>query len=248
MTNTTTASTTLDTAAETRHQGLHLQDVTLELGDGEGTVRALDQVNLEVNAGELVAIIGPSGAGKSSLLAVAGALASPTAGDVRVLGQDLAAVRSDGGQGALARFRREHLGFVFQSGNLIPALTSADQLRLAYRLAHRRGRTRTFDPSPFLESVGMGHRADSRPGQLSGGERQRVGIARALVNAPGVLLVDEPTAALDRQRSQDIVKLLAEQCHEKSIAGVMVTHDHEILPCCDRVLEMVDGQLTPVRE
>lgn len=248
MTDTALASNALDTTAEARHQGLRLHDVTLELGDGEGTVRALDQVNLEVNAGELVAIIGPSGAGKSSLLAVAGALATPTAGDVRVLGQDLAAARSAGGQGALARFRRENLGFVFQSGNLIPALTSADQLRLAYRLAHRRGRTRTFDPLPFLESVGMGHRVDSRPGQLSGGERQRVGIARALVNAPGVLLVDEPTAALDRQRSQDIVELLAEQCHEKQIAGVMVTHDHEVLAHCDRILEMVDGTLTPMRE
>lgn len=250
MTNTTTAGATLDTTTEAaaRHRGLHLRDVTLELGDGDGTVRALDQVDLEVTAGELVAIIGPSGAGKSSLLAVAGALAAPTAGDVQVLGQDLAAVRSSGGQGALARFRRENLGFVFQSGNLIPALTSADQLRLAYRLAHRRGRTRAFDPLPFLESVGMGHRVDSRPGQLSGGERQRVGIARALVNAPGVLLVDEPTAALDRQRSQDIVALLAEQCHQKQIAGLMVTHDHEVLAHCDRVLEMVDGRLSPVRE
>lgn len=247
MTNSTTAGSTLETPTDAgARRGLLLRDVTLELGDGEGVVRALDHVDLAVEAGELVAIIGPSGAGKSSLLAVAGALAAPTAGEIRVLGQDLAAIRSAGGQGALARFRRENVGFVFQSGNLIPALTAADQLRLAHRLAHRRGRSRTFDPLPFLDSVGMGHRVTSRPGQLSGGERQRVGIARALVNAPGVLLVDEPTAALDRQRSQDIVELLAEQCHEKQIAGVMVTHDHDVLAHCDRVLEMVDGRLAPV--
>ena len=97
---------------------------------------------------------------------------------------------------------------------------------------------------PLLEAVDMGHRARHRPGQLSGGERQRVGIARALVNDPGVLLVDEPTAALDRRRSQDIVALLARQCHERGIAGVMVTHDHDVLDHCDRVVEMVDGRLS----
>lgn len=242
--NTTDSATAARTDDASRAEGLQLLDVTLELGDGAGTVRALDRVDLEVGAGEFVAIIGPSGAGKSSLLSVAGALAAPDSGSVRVLGHDLEQVRRSGGQGALARFRRENLGFVFQSGNLLPALTAADQLRLAHRIAHRRGRSRSLDPLPFLESVGMAHRAGSRPVQLSGGERQRVGIARALVNEPGLLLVDEPTAALDRQRSQDIVALLAQQCRARGIAGVMVTHDHDVLAHCDRVLEMVDGRLT----
>ena len=199
---------------------LVLADVTLEVGDGDGQVRALDSVSLELAPGEFVAVIGPSGAGKSSLLAVAGALTAPTSGDVQVLGEDLGQLRRRG-QGALARFRRQHLGFVFQAGNLIPALTAADQLRLAHRLGRRRHQRRTFDPMPALEAVGMGHRASHRPGQLSGGERQRVGIARALANEPGLLLVDEPTSALDRQRSQDIVGLLADQAKQRGVAVLM---------------------------
>lgn len=230
--------------AEPTAPALTLTDVTLELGDGDGKIRALDQVNLQVAAGEFVAVIGPSGAGKSSLLAVAGALAAPTSGEVHALGHDLARLRRRG-QGALAQFRRQHLGFVFQSGNLIPALTAADQLRLAHRLGRRRGESRAFDPLPLLEAVGMEHRTSHRPGRLSGGERQRVGIARALANAPGLLLVDEPTAALDRQRSQDIVALLAAQAKQRGVAVVMVTHDHDVLTHVDRVLEMVDGQLQP---
>ncbi|WP_374928163.1 ABC transporter ATP-binding protein [Kytococcus sedentarius] len=220
--------------------GLHLHEVTLEVGDGSEKIRALDEVTLRVEPGEFVAVIGPSGAGKSSLLAVAGALASPTSGTVEVQGQPLAELR---GQGRRADFRRRHLGFVFQSGNLVPALTAADQLRLAHHIAH--GRKGGFDPHPLLEAVDMGHRANHRPGQLSGGERQRVGIARALVNAPDLLLVDEPTAALDSRRSQEIVGLLARQCHDRGIAGVMVTHDHGVLGHCDRVVEMVDGRLHP---
>ena len=238
-TTTSTQKTTHESADASR---LQLRDVTLEMGDGAGKVRAMDAVSLEVAAGELLAVVGPSGAGKSSLLAVAGALAAPTSGDVRVLGEDLAALRKQG-QGALAKFRRQRLGFVFQSGNLIPALTAADQLRLAHRIAGRPG-ARAFDPLPLLEAVGMSHRAGHRPGELSGGERQRVGIARALVNDPGLLLVDEPTAALDRKRSHEIVELLAARCHERGVAVVMVTHDHDVLTHTDRVVEMVDGQLS----
>ncbi len=224
---------------------LSLSDVTLEVGDGDSRIKALDGVSLTVAAGEFVAVIGPSGAGKSSLLAVAGALTAPTSGEVRALGHDLTALRRDG-QGALARFRRQHLGFVFQSGNLIPALTAGDQLRLAHRLGRRRGESRAFDPGPLLEAVGMEHRASHRPAHLSGGERQRVGIARALANEPGLLLVDEPTAALDRRRSQDIVALLAAQARQRGVAVVMVTHDHDVLGHVDVVMEMVDGRIAPV--
>ncbi len=228
----------MSTHTETAQPGLLLQDVTLELGDGDGKVRALDHVNFQVNRGEFVAIVGPSGSGKSSLLAVAGALAKPDSGTVQVLGQDLGALGRS--QGARAKFRLQNIGFVFQSGNLIPALNAADQLRLVHRLAFGGG---SFDPQPLLESVGLGHRAKNRPGQLSGGERQRVGIARALVTEPGLLLVDEPTAALDRERSRQVVALLAEQSKQHGVATVMVTHDHDVLQYCDRVLEMEDGAL-----
>lgn len=143
-------------------------------------------------------------------------------------------------QGRRAAFRLANIGFVFQSGNLIPALTAADQLRLVNRLA---GGPRTFDPVALLESVGMAHRAGNRPAQLSGGERQRIGIARALVTWAKLLLVDEPTASLDRARSREVVELLARQSHDHGVATVMATHDHDVLGYCDRVLEMVDGRL-----
>ncbi|HYF74934.1 MAG TPA: ATP-binding cassette domain-containing protein, partial [Nocardioides sp.] len=127
-----------------------------------------------------------------------------------------------------------------QSGNLIPALTAADQLRLPGRFGGARDHR---DPVALLAEVGIAHKADRRPHQLSGGERQRVGIARALASGPRVLLVDEPTAALDRQRSQDIVGLLARETKAHEVATVMVTHDHDVLHHCDRVYEMIDGSL-----
>jgi putative ABC transport system ATP-binding protein len=218
--------------------GLALSGVTVRLGDGDATVTALDDVDLTVAPGELVAVVGPSGAGKSSLLAVAGALTIPDAGTVTIDGHDVVgmSVRSR------AAYRRDHIGFVFQSGNLLPALTALDQLKLVGTLSRRRADDR--DPATLLEDVGMAHKADRRPHQLSGGERQRVGIARALVGRPSLLLVDEPTAALDRARSHEVVQLLARETKQAAVATVMVTHDHNVLEHCDRVVEMVDGRLS----
>lgn len=218
---------------------LRLSDVSLVLGDGEELVTALDNVSLAVERGELVAVIGPSGSGKSSLLAVAGALTEPTSGSVHVDDDDLTAASAR----TKSRIRRERIGFVFQSGNLVPALTSLDQVRLPLTF----GRVRDpREPIELLREVGMEHKAGRRPHQLSGGERQRVGIARALVNRPTLLLVDEPTAALDRQRSHDVVALLQREAHNHGVGTVMVTHDHDVLEHCDRVLEMVDGRLSPI--
>lgn len=222
-------------SAKTATPTLEIVDVTLELGDGDARVRALDTVSLEVMAGEFVGVVGPSGSGKSSLLAVAGALARPDAGRVHVHGSDLSRLSKR----ASARFRLNNIGFIFQAGNLLPALTAADQLRLIGRLAGNKD----VDADALLDSVGVAHRAQHRPGELSGGERQRVGIARALVNSPSLILADEPTAALDRRRSHEIVQLLAERTRSASVAAVMVTHDHDVLRYCDRVLEMIDGHL-----
>lgn len=223
------------TTVEKTATGLTLDAVCLRFGDGDSTVLALDDVNLDVRRGELVAIVGPSGAGKSSLLAVAGGLARTSSGSVVIDGTDVKAMPAR----ALAELRRDKIGFVFQSGNLVPALTARDQLRLVAKITGRPGR----DADELLDSVGMSHRADRRPGQLSGGERQRVGIARALMSNPSLLLVDEPTAALDRKRSHEVVELLSRETHEAGVATIMVTHDNDVLGHCDRILEMVDGRL-----
>ena len=140
----------------------------------------------------------------------------------------------------LSKLRRENIGFVFQTSNLVPALTSLDQLKLPTTFGKFAD---TRDPMELLTQVGMAHKADKRPHQLSGGERQRVGIARALMVRPKVLLVDEPTAALDRARSQEVVKLIAEETKAHGVATIMVTHDHDVIGHCDSVYEMVDGRL-----
>lgn len=220
--------------------GLTMSDVSLRFGDGEETVVALDQVNLTVAAGEFTAVVGPSGAGKSSLLAVAGGLTLPSSGTVTVAGHDVTVSN----RRARTALRRDAIGFVFQSGNLIPALTAADQLRLP---AHFGNAEAARDPVALLAEVGMAEKANRRPHQLSGGERQRVGIARALVSNPRLLLVDEPTAALDRVRSHEVVELLARETKEHRVATVMVTHDHDVLDHCDSVYEMIDGKLTRIK-
>lgn len=216
---------------------LSMTEVTLRHGDGEETVTALDEVSLSVAAGEMIAIVGPSGSGKSSLLAVAGALTPPTSGSVRLADTTLDGLSSR----ELTRLRRERIGFVFQSDNLVPSLTSLDQLRLPLTFGSVAD---PRDPAELLAEVDMAHKADRRPHQLSGGERQRVGIARALVTRPRLLLVDEPTAALDRRRSQDVVGLLASETRQHQVATVMVTHDHDVLHHCDNVYELIDGRLT----
>ncbi|WP_033443015.1 ABC transporter ATP-binding protein [Saccharothrix sp. NRRL B-16314] len=219
--------------------GLLLDEVTLRHGDGEDITTALDEVTLRVEEGEIVAVVGPSGAGKSSLLAVAGGLTVPDAGRVLVGDVDLSGTERD-----RARIRRERIGYVFQSNNLIPSLTAVDQVRLPLTFGRHDA---SRDPLELLAEVGMEHKAGRRPHELSGGERQRVGIARALVTRPRLLLVDEPTAALDRRRSHEVVELLAKETHHLRMATVVVTHDHDVLRHCDRVYEMADGRLKPTR-
>jgi putative ABC transport system ATP-binding protein len=233
-----TAQSTQDSFDHAAGQtGLSLVGVTLRLGDGDSIVTALDAVHLSVAPGELVAVVGPSGAGKSSLLAVAGGLTTPDEGSVTIDGNDIAAMRP----AARTAYRCDHIGFVFQSGNLLPALTALDQLRLVSHLGRR---TDGPDPGALLAEVGMADKANRRPHQLSGGERQRVGIARALMGRPSLLLVDEPTAALDRARSHEVVQLLARETRRSAVATVMVTHDTDVLERCDRVVKMIDGKLS----
>ena len=223
---------------------LVIQNVTLELGDGDQKVRALDDVSAVAKTGELTAVVGPSGAGKSSLLAVCGGLRTPKSGSVSINGQ----VISDLSSAALTRVRRDSIGFVFQQSNLVPALTTVDQLLLLVHLKGRKpGKADRERALALLDEVDMTHRADRRPDQLSGGERQRVGIARALMGAPQIMLVDEPTSMLDHKRGHAIVELLAARCRDHKVAALMVTHDTGMLDSANSVMHISDGRLTQER-
>lgn len=218
---------------------LSLQYVSLSFADGDERVHALDHVTLVVEPGELVAISGASGSGKSSLLAVAGALRTPESGRVLIGDVDVTAASPR----ERAAIRRRHIGFVFQQSNLFEALTATDQLLYQAQLAGL-DRAAAYDAAAeLLAAVGMSDKADRRPGQLSGGERQRVGIARAMINQPSVILADEPTSALDAARAHEIVELLRDQAHRRNIAAVMVTHDLSILAEADRVVTLRDGRI-----
>ena len=219
---------------------LRAENVSLVLGDGDQQVKALDDVTFAAQSGELVVVLGPSGAGKSSLLAVCGGLRTPTSGRVFIDGTEITALK----RAQLTEIRRDSIGFVFQQSNLVPALTALDQLLLLVDLKGKRITAEDRDRArSLLEEVGMAEKADRRPSELSGGERQRVGIARAFMMNPKLLLVDEPTSMLDQQRGKQIVELLARACHEHNVATVMVTHDQSTLEVADRVVDIIDGKI-----
>lgn len=219
---------------------LQLTNVTLEYPDGDTVLRALDNVSLDVGRGEFRSLVGPSGSGKSSLLAVAATLVRPTAGTVMVAGNDAGAL-TDAGRTAL---RRDHIGIIFQQPNLLPSLTAVEQLVITAHLRSESLRGAMTRAAGLLERVGLGGALDKRPHQLSGGQRQRVNIARALMASPAVLLVDEPTAALDHNRSAGIVRLLREVTDEFAVGTLMVTHDTGMVAYTDAVATMRDGRLS----
>jgi putative ABC transport system ATP-binding protein len=205
-------------------------------GPGEREAIVLDGVTVSVPRGEFVTIVGPSGSGKSTLLQCLSGLDSPSSGSVHIDGTDLATLRGD----ALARFRRDHLGFVFQSYNLIPALTAFDNVALPLRLAS--GSLDRAAVHDALAAVGLSDVARQRPGQLSGGQQQRVAIARTIVTAPDVIFADEPTGALDSESGARVLALL-QGAATGSRSVVMVTHDLEAAARGDRVLVLRDGRL-----
>ena len=207
-----------------------------------GTLTVLDGLDLEVAAGEHVAVVGPSGSGKSTLLAVLGGLEPPQSGEVEVGGHDLRAVGGD----ELAAFRRDTVGFVFQHFGLLDALTAEENIELAGTLAGTSTRERRARARRLLDAVGLAGRRDHRPPQLSGGERQRVAMARALVNRPRLVLADEPTGNLDAASGALVGELLAELPADHACTVVVVTHDERLAEPADRRLGLVDGALVPV--
>ena len=222
---------------------LNLVKVTLEYPDGDGSLKALDDVNLKLSPGEFLSLVGPSGSGKSSLLAVAATLVRPTAGLVLIGGTDAGGL-SEADRTSL---RRDRIGIIFQQPNLLPSLTALEQLVIGDHLRGKPAREAVSRAAALLDLVGLAPAAGKRPHQLSGGQRQRVNIARALMGDPAVLLVDEPTAALDRERSGAIVRLLRQVTDEFRVATVMVTHDTGFVPLTDTVASMRDGRLSALK-
>jgi putative ABC transport system ATP-binding protein len=215
-----------------------LRDLTRVHGSGEGEVRALVGVSLDVAAGELVAVMGPSGSGKTTLLALTGGLDSPTAGNVVVEGVHL----SELSKRELARLRRTSVGYVFQDYNLVPALTAAENVALPLELdGMRAGRARKLAESA-LEEVGLSGLGARFPDQMSGGQRQRTAIARALIGQRRLVLADEPTGALDSQTSEAVLKVLRARC-DAGAAGILVTHEPRYAAYADRTIFLHDGRI-----
>ncbi len=216
---------------------ISLTDVRLSLDSNAGRVDILRGIDLEISRGETVGLTGPSGSGKSSLLMVLGGLERATSGVVMVAGSDMSAL----GEDALARFRRDNMGVVFQSFHLIPTMTALENVALPLELA---GAADAFDRAEAeLSSVGLGLRADHYPSQMSGGEQQRVALARASVARPDVLLADEPTGNLDETTGAAIMDLLFELRDRHGSTLVLVTHSRELATRCDRVVRLRDGVL-----
>ena len=205
---------------------------------GEQVVRALDDIDLDIGAGEYAAIIGPSGSGKSTLLNAIGLLDRLTDGSYFLEGTDVTHLSDDD----LARTRREKIGFVFQFFHLVPRLTATQNVELPLILSDVEPSVRRERVGESLEALGLADRAHHRPNQLSGGQRQRVAIARAMVTRPQVILADEPTGNLDRASGLDVVEIL-EGLHRNGITLLVVTHDGELSARAARRIRMVDGKI-----
>ena len=214
-----------------------LKDAALRLNGNAGPVDILQGITFDVSEGESVGLIGPSGSGKSSLLMVMGGLEQATGGTVSAMGHDLTAMNED----ALARFRRDRMGIVFQSFHLIPTMTALENVATPMELA---GHTDAFDrAADALRTVGLGQRTDHYPAQLSGGEQQRVALARATAPRPAILLADEPTGNLDTVNGDAIMDLLFDLRDKHGSTLVLVTHSDALAQRCDRIITLRDGRI-----
>ena len=217
---------------------LELRQVSKIYGSGPAEVHALREVDLSVEAGELVAIMGPSGSGKSTLLTIAGSLETPTSGQVLVDGVDVATVtRSD-----RAKMRRRSIGYVFQDFNLLPGLTALENVTLPLELDGVGTKDARATGLDAMAALDVAESADRYPDELSGGQRQRVAIARAIVGERGLLLADEPTGALDSVNGEAVMRLLR-SATQRGVAGVVVTHEAHLASWADRVVFIRDGHL-----
>ena len=222
---------------------LTVDSVTKTYGEGRTAVTAVHEASLQVATGEFVALLGPSGSGKTTLISMIGGLLTPTSGSIRL--GDVTVSELPAKQ--LTSFRAERVGFVFQAANLVPFLTARENLLYVAGLRRDRGRparrAARERADQLLDELGLSERMGNVPEQLSGGERQRVAIGRALMNDPDLVLVDEPTAALDTEMGRQVVQLLRREIKDRGKTGIMVTHDLRMVEYTDRVLEITDGVL-----
>ncbi|EAC3110483.1 ABC transporter ATP-binding protein [Listeria monocytogenes] len=218
---------------------LIMKNISKNYQDGEQVIEVLKNVSLEVAQGEFVAIVGPSGAGKSTFLSIAGALLSPTEGEIAIGGTTL----NNMSEKALTKVRLDKVGFIFQGANLIPYLSVRDQLLVIAELSGEKDSAAKERADKLLQELGLTARQNNYPESLSGGEKQRVAIARALMNDPDIILADEPTASLDANRGHKVVQMIADEVKRKNKAAIMVTHDERVLDLVDRVIRIEDGYL-----
>ena len=216
---------------------LKAEDVVKELGSGAGLVKALKGVSLSLVPGELTLLMGPSGSGKTTLLSIIGCIMKATSGRVTIAGQSIEGYSPE----QLAKLRRDHIGFIFQSYNLFPTLNAIENVQIALDVRGVKGFAATSRSEEVLREVGLGHRLTNYPRNLSGGEQQRVAVARAIASSPSIVLADEPTAALDSENGHAVMALLARIAKEQKRSILAVTHDPRTLGYADRVVRIEDG-------
>ncbi len=217
-----------------------VRNVTKTYKTGAVSVKALDGVDFAVKKGEVVLLMGPSGSGKTTLLSVMGCILRPSSGSVQIEGKEVAHLPEK----FLPAVRLSHIGFIFQGFNLFPALTVLENVQLAMELKGTRGGVARRRAGELLERVGLGDKLAALPANLSGGQKQRVAIARALAGEPGIILADEPTAALDSQSGRTVIESLRELAHARGRAVVIVTHDSRTLDVADRIAHIEDGRIS----